>query len=232
MKTPIISVIIPAFNEENTIRFVLHGVHKVLQKIGVAYEVIVVNDGSTDKTAVAAKEHNVVLIDNPENSGKGSALRAGFSRAKGRFLVTMDADGSHQPSDIPYLVSPIMNGDDADAVTGSRFVDNLGRNSTTKLHLIGNRIINLVILLLTGRRISDSQCGFRAFRREVLKNIALTSTGYDVESEMTIKMLRSGLRIRETPIRCRERKSGSTRINSFSDGFGILKAILKSTFCA
>jgi len=231
MKDLLISVVIPAFNEEGSIGFVLQGVHDVLAGMGVGYEVVVVDDGSVDRTAEVAKDYNVVMIDNGGNLGKGTALRTGFLRAKGDIIVTMDADGSHHPEDIPRIVCPMINGYDVDATIGSRFVDDVGKRSTTRLHLLGNKVINLVTLFLTGRFVSDSQSGFRAFRREALRKLALGSSGYDIESEVVVKMLRNGFRIREIPIICKQRKYGTTRINSFGDGFRILKAILKATFC-
>ena len=96
---------------------------------------------------------------------------------------------------------------------------------------MGNRIINAAILLLTGRHTSDSQSGFRAFKRDALRELALSSSGYEIETEITVKLLRNGFRVSEVPIECRERVSGSTRISSFVDGFKILKEILRATFC-
>jgi len=232
MEDLLISVVIPAFNEEHNIGFVLQSTHEVLKKMGLPYEVIVVNDGSMDRTTDVAKEHNVILVNNGKNLGKGAALKAGFIRAKGQFVVTMDADGSHQPEDIPALLNPILKNDDVKATIGSRFVDDVGKNSTTKLHLIGNKIINALILFLLGRVISDSQSGFRAFKREALKKLALSSSRYEIESEMTIKMLKNDFIIREVPIRCKQRKAGSTKVNSFNDGFRIFKAIIKAIFCS
>ncbi|MDH5439948.1 MAG: glycosyltransferase family 2 protein [Candidatus Bathyarchaeota archaeon] len=231
LNEPFISVVIPAFNEELSIGSVLQGTREVLEKTGFSYEIIVVNDGSADRTAEVAREHDVVLVENDGNLGKGAALRAGFMKVRGEVIVMMDADGSHQPEDISRLICPVLRNGDAEVATGSRFVSEMGRNSTKKLHLVGNKLINTLILFLTGRYVSDSQSGFRAFRRDVLRRFALSSSGYEVESEMTIRMLKSGLRIREIPISCKQRKCGTTRINSFGDGFRILKAILKATFC-
>ena len=93
------------------------------------------------------------------------------------------------------------------------------------------QLINTVIFFLTGKYVSDSQTGFRAFRREVLKRLALWSTKFEIESELTVKMLKDGVRVREVPIRCMKRLRGNSKVNSFRDGFEIFKAILKANFC-
>lgn len=226
-----VSVVIPAFNEEDSIGFLLEGIHDVLKAMNLHHEIIVVDDGSFDRTAEIAKGHDVVLINNGRNLGKGYALRRGVLRAKGHFVVTMDADGSHEPGGVQLLLHQLLNGDDVDAVVGVRFHDDEGKRSTTRLHVLGNKIINVVILFLTGRYVSDSQSGFRGFRRDALKKLALSSSGFGIESEITIKLLRNGFRTKEVPIRCRKRVGGNTKISSFSDGFRILKVILRSVFC-
>jgi len=225
----LISVVIPAYNEGPNLGLVLRDTNNILQNMGFPYEIIVVNDGSQDNTADVARKHGVILINNDNNLGKGAALIKGFRRAKGNIVVTMDADGSHRAEDIPFLLSPMLNGGSVEAILGSRFVDDVGRRSTSNLHLIGNRIINALILMSTGRYISDSQSGFRAYKKNALGKIALHSTGFDIESEMTIKMLKKGFTIMEIPIRVDPRRNGFTRINSFQDGFNIVKTIIKAT---
>ena len=220
---------IPAYNEGPSLGLVLRDTNNILQNMGFPYEIIVVNDGSQDNTADIAKKHEVILINNDKNLGKGAALIKGFRRAKGNIVVTMDADGSHRAEDIPFLLSPMLNGGSVEAILGSRFVDDVGRRSTSNLHLIGNRIINALILMSTGRYISDSQSGFRAYKKNALGKIALHSSGFDIESEMTIKMLKKGFKFMEVPIRCDPRKNGFTRVNSFQDGFNIVKTIIKAT---
>ena len=226
----LISVIIPAYNEEPNLGLVLRDTKNILQNMGFPYEIIVVNDGSHDNTEGIARKYGVILINNDENLGKGAALIRGFRRARGNIVVTMDADGSHRAADIPFLLSPMLNGGSLEAIVGSRFVDEVGRRSTSCLHLIGNRIINALILMSTGRYISDSQSGFRAYKKNALGKIMLHSTGFDIESEMTIKMLKKGFKFMEIPIRCDPRMNGVTRVNTFQDGFNIVKTIIKATF--
>lgn len=230
LKVPSVTIVIPAYNEELSLGSVIEDAKNVLRKMGLSHEIIVVNDGSHDKTPDVARRCGVALINNVKNLGKGAALINGFRRAKGDVVVTMDADGSHKAEDIPFLLHPLINGESVEATVGSRFVYDMGKRSTSSLHLIGNRIINFLILFFTRRFISDSQSGFRAYRRSALWKIALHSSGFDIESEMTIKMLKKGFRIVEVPIRCDPRRNGLTRINSFKDGFNIVKAIVKATF--
>jgi len=230
LENPFLSVVIPAFNEEANLGFVLLNAHKVLKNLHHSYEIIVVNDGSNDSTADVASINGVILINNKQNLGKGGALKAGFVRARGSLIITMDADGSHLPQDIPNLIYPFLNGYDVDVTIGSRFMYQIGKNSTTKLHLIGNRIINFIILLLTGRFISDSQSGFRAFKKYIIKNLRIISSGYDIESEVLIKLLKKGYKVQEVPIWCQPRSNGFTYINPFKDGFNIVRTIIKATF--
>jgi glycosyltransferase involved in cell wall biosynthesis len=229
-KKPKISVVIPAFNEEASIGFVLDGVHTVLKSMNLPYEIIVVDDGSLDRTKEVAKARNVILIENGKNRGKGHALKRGLIQTKGELVVTMDADGSHKPKDISALLYPFFNGDDCDSVFSVRFHNHTGKMSTSKLHLIGNKIISAITLFITGKYISDTQSGFRVFKREILRNLALSSSRYEIESEILIKLLKNGHRIREVPIDCAGRFMGNTRISSFTDGLRILKVMLLSVF--
>jgi len=139
----VISVVIPAYNEERTIGEVLSKTIQVMENFGNPYEIIVVDDGSTDKTREAASSYKVTVLTNGINKGKGYALRKGFRHARGQIIVTLDADGSHDPKEIPKLIEPLHNG--ADIAAGSRFLGN-GKNSTTKLNKLGNKIINAIIM--------------------------------------------------------------------------------------
>ncbi len=221
---PTISVVIPAFNEEKTIEVILSRTLKTLEAIQFPFEVIVVDDGSIDKTAHLAYQSKVTVLVNGENQGKGHALQKGFRHAKGDILITMDADGSHRPEDLRKLVVPLLNG--ADVVFGSRFIDKGESNATKKLHLFGNRLFNLLIRLLTKKRITDSQTGFRGYKKKIIEQIEITSYGYDVETELTVKSLKNGYVVVEEPITFEKRKDGISHLHPLNDGFKILKAIL------
>jgi len=220
-----ISVVIPAYNEEKNIGEILSRTNKTMDSIGMPYEVIVVDDGSTDKTRFLAERQKATILTNGANRGKGHALQQGFKTAFGNIIITMDADGSHQPEEIPKLLKPmLLNG--TDVVSGSRFLGRRERGSVKRLHILGNHLFNLLILLLTKKRITDSQTGFRAFKKKVLEEIQLTSEGYQVETELTIKTLKNGYLIQEEPIICERRKDGCSHLNPLWDGFKIFKTIL------
>jgi glycosyltransferase involved in cell wall biosynthesis len=222
----LVSVIIPAFNEGTNLDGVLAAIERAVHSEGMPFEIIVVDDGSTDKTREIAVNHGAVVLSNWRNRGKGWALQKGFEKARGSIIVTMDADGAHDPAELGRLVSPIRNG--ADIVMGSRFLEGRGKDSTKRLHILGNNLINLLILLMTGRYVTDSQTGFRAFKREVVQDIDLTSNGYQVETEFTVKTLRNGNIVKEVPITIKRRQSGDSHVNPLLDGLKIFITIFRS----
>ena len=227
MEHSVISVVIPAYNEEKTIGEVLSKTIQVMENFGNPYEIIVVDDGSTDKTREAASSYKVTVLTNGINKGKGYALRKGFRHARGQIIVTLDADGSHDPKEIPKLIEPLYNG--ADIAAGSRFLGN-GKNSTTKLNRLGNKIINAIIMTLTGRYVTDSQTGFRAIKREVLERLNLNSERYEIETELTVKGLKNGFRYVEVPIDCKKRRYHCSKLRLIVDSAKILETILRAKF--
>jgi glycosyltransferase involved in cell wall biosynthesis len=226
MNDNIVSVIIPAYNEEETIEEILLRTNKTMENLGFPYEIIVVDDGSTDKTRLLAERQKATILNYGTNKGKGYALRTGIQKATGNIIITMDADGSHQPEEIPQLVKPLLSG--VDIVAGSRFLGNRENGSIKKLNILGNNIFNLLILLLTKKQITDSQTGFRALKKKVFQEIEITSEGYQIETELTVKTLRNGYTIQEEPITCEKRRNGLSHLNPLSDGFKIFKTILKT----
>jgi glycosyltransferase involved in cell wall biosynthesis len=228
-KLSLVSVVIPAYNEEKTLRSVIQRAHQILQDLGLPYEILVVDDGSTDETARIASQSGAVLVSNGINRGKGHSLCMGIEKSKGSIVVTMDADGSHQPEEIPKLVLPILKSPYADAVIGSRFLGNLEKSAMSNLHFVGNKIIGLTMRLLTGTWITDSQSGFRAYRRGVFDSMKIKSNGFDIETELTIKALVNGFTLAEVPITCMRRVDSVSRLNTFRDGFAIFRTIFESS---
>jgi len=124
------------------------------------------------------------------------------------------------------LINPLFNG--ADIVAGSRFLGD-GRNHTSKLHMLGNYLINMTIMVLTRKIITDSQTGLRAFKKDFLQKISLDSYGYEIETEITVKSLKNGFKLKEVPVSCERRRYSISKLRILSDGFKILKTILKSS---
>ena len=224
MQNSVISVVIPAYNEEKTIGNVIEETIQIMDAVGLPYEIIVVDDGSSDRTKEVASRYKVAVLSNGKNRGKGYALRKGFQQAQGDIIVTIDADGAHNPKEIPSLINPLFNG--SDIVAGSRF---LGKENepASKLHLFGNNLINTTIMVLTRKKITDSQTGLRAFKKEFLQKICLESNGYEIETEITVKGLKNGFAFQEVPISCKRRKYNVSKLKIVSDGFKILRTILK-----
>lgn len=220
-----VSVIVPALNEQETIGNVISDTILVMESLKMPYELIVVDDGSTDDTRQIATTYKATVLSNEENRGKGYSIRKGLKHAGGDIIVTIDSDGAHRPEEIPSLIQPLLNG--VDIVAGSRFLGR-GKGWTSRLNLLGNSLFNTVIMLLTGKRVTDSQTGFRAFRKEFADKISLESNGYEIEAEITVKGLKNGFVVQEVPISCYKRKNGTSKIRALSDGIKILKTILRA----
>ncbi len=223
---PLISVIIPVFNEELTISGVVERVRVVLQKIGIKYEIIVIDDFSTDRSLELSKRRGVKVYSLRKHLGKGYALRAGFTKAKGEIIITIDSDGSHRPEELTLLLTPILQ-DKADLVIGSRYLSQKPA-AAKKLNAIGVRLFNLLIKVFTRAEVTDSQSGYRVMKSAVLRNMSLKSSEYEIESEMLVKTARHGFRIREVPISFEQRTYGKSRLDPMVDGFKILLSIVSA----
>jgi glycosyltransferase involved in cell wall biosynthesis len=219
-----LSVVVPVFNEEPTLENIVSRLKKVLEETGFKYEVVVVDDCSTDNSLDVARRQGVRVFQLKQHMGKGYALRAGFAKAKGNLVATIDSDGSHLPEELPLLLIPIMQGR-ADLVIGSRFLNN-GAGTTQKINKIGNHLFNNLIKILTGNPISDSQSGYRVMNRRVLESMKLKSGEYEIESEMLVKSACKRFRISEVPITYQQRTYGRSGIDPLRDGLKILASIL------
>jgi len=187
MKT---AIIIPAYNATSTLNLLLAR----LMEFAPKHDIIVIDDGSSDSTAEAAKLSGVELIIHQHNKGKGAALRSGFELALNKdceAVITIDADGQHDPKYIPALVDTMDTGR-WDIVVGSR------RNEFDRMSFaryLSNSITTTVVSILAGTRISDSQSGYRSIRTSVLKSVKLKTSRYQMESELLIKAARQGFKI-------------------------------------
>ncbi|MHC1599060.1 MAG: glycosyltransferase family 2 protein [Candidatus Methanofastidiosia archaeon] len=187
---PKVSVIIPAYNVEDTVADVVSGCDK-------SYEVIVVDDGSTDKTYERATSTRAQVIRHQKNMGKGQAMLTGASHAKGSIIVFIDADMQHLPEDIPKLVLPIQKGH-CDMAIGSRLLGS--RSKMPMLRRVSNSISTRLIQLRTRHKILDTQSGFRAIRKEAIEKMPLKSKRFAIETEMLICAAKLNVRIVEVPI--------------------------------
>jgi glycosyltransferase involved in cell wall biosynthesis len=223
----LVSVVIPVFNEELTIGDIVSRTKKTLEKMGVTFEVLVVDDGSDDSSADIAEERKASVL-RTTHQGKGYALRSGFRHAKGEFVITLDADGSHKPEEIPLVLRYLVE-DSADFVVGSRFSKSeTNKTKIPKINRTGNKLFNNLTRYLTGVKITDSQSGFRAIKASLINRMKLRSRGYEVESEMLVKALRMDARVKETSISFDQRTVGNSKLDPIQDGARILYAIIAS----
>lgn len=199
MKT--LSVVVPAYNEERFLGALLERIRAVdLARLGLEAEVLVVDDGSTDRTAeIAAAAPGVALLRQGRNQGKGSAVRAGIARARGDFVMIQDADLEYEPEDyLPMLEALLESG--ADAVYGSRYLLAGRHPEQSWAAYLGGRSLSLVAWLLTGARLSDTVTALKLFRREAVSDLELETTGFETDHEITARLCAAGARIREVPI--------------------------------
>ncbi|MCF8123554.1 MAG: glycosyltransferase family 2 protein [Desulfarculaceae bacterium] len=185
-----------------------------LKEIMALREILVVDGHSTDGTQEIFRELGINFIaDN--GKGKGSAIRQAISQVKGDIIVFIDADGSHDPADIPRLIKPILDGE-CDHVTGSRMKggsDELHGDFSKFVRMIGSDIITLGINYRFGVRLTDSQNGFRAIRREAAQRLGLKEDITTIEQEMIIKTLKAGFRMGEVATHEYKRKGGESKIS-------------------
>ena len=218
-----VSVVIPTKNEAPNIGWVLEHMHPIVD------EVIVVDGLSTDGTVEAARlaRPDVVIVDQPR-PGKGEALRAGFAAATGDLVVMLDADGSMDPDEIVRFVEQLVDGHDF--VKGSRYLPGGGTADITLMRTVGNRGLTQLANLLFRTRYTELCYGYMAFRRSRIDQLGLTSTGFEIETEIVVKAQRAGLAIVEIPSYESPRRNGSSNLNTFRDGWRVLRTLLRHRF--
>lgn len=227
LQIPVISVIMPAFNEEKAVGVLIDRILNVLKQITNNFEIIVIDDGSKDQTLDICREKRVITIHNRYNCGKGYALREGFKLARGDIILTIDSDGEHHPEEIPLIIQPILEGK-VEAVFGTRFAQKHKIPITTVVNSFGNKFFNFLIRRLTNRKFTDTQCGFRAFKKACLSKLTLESFGYEIETEMIVKLAQQNIPFCEIPVSSRITYFRKSNINRFLDGFRILLTIFKT----
>jgi glycosyltransferase involved in cell wall biosynthesis len=204
--------LIAAFNEEERIADVVKGtaVH--------AAPVVVIDDGSTDRTASKAREAGAVVLEHGENRGKGCALRTGLDYALAQpcsHVLFLDADLQHDPSEIPRLVSRAAQGP-GDFVLGER---EFRREAMPAARYHSNVIGSAILSRFIGTDVSDSQSGFRLIRANLLRQVQLTGTGYEIETEMLIKLVRAGAALDRVTLRRLDYQSARSKMRPVRDTF-------------
>lgn len=220
--SPTVTVVVPALNEGENLPY-------VLPKIDHQHEVLLVDGRSTDNTCeIAPLLHPRVQVLQQRGRGKGDALRTGFQAATGEVIVSIDADGSTDPLEIPAFVGALVAG--ADFVKGSRFLQGAGTEDMPFYRKLGNRALTFMVRALFGGRYSDLCYGFNAFWRDVVHLLDVQTDGFEVETAVNIRALREGLRVVEVASFESRRIHGTAKLRAFPDGWRVLKTILRERF--
>jgi dolichol-phosphate mannosyltransferase len=228
-----LSIIIPVFNEEKTVSRLINKVYKV--SLPVKKEIIVVDDGSTDKTNSLIDKNKVKLVTHSKNRGKGAAIRSGLRMATGDYILIQDADLEYDPNLIPLLLKPIIE-NKAKIVYGTRLNRGLhlhGEESNPRfvLHYFGNRALSFLASILFGQWLTDIETCYKLFPKKALKGINLRSNHFNFEPEITAKLIKEGYKIHEVSITAvpRGMKEGK-KLRTFHDGSIALFSLIKYRF--
>jgi glycosyltransferase involved in cell wall biosynthesis len=222
-----ITFLIPAYNEARTIGDLLDRI----AELGMDYEAIVVDDGSTDATPEIVRSHAQldvrVQLLSKRNGGKGSAIRYGIPHCQGDVVVIQDADLEYDPRDVPALIEPIESGV-ADVVYGSRLSGGKPQRAYLFWHMIGNRFLSLVTGVLFNTTLTDMETGYKAFRLDALRQLHLTEDRFGIEPEITGEICRRQMRIYETPIAYFGRTYAEGKKITWRDGFRALFVLART----
>lgn len=220
-----LSVIVPVYNEAPTVKKVLDQLVKVKE----VKEVVIVNDGSTDNTEKEIKKVKSKKIQyfKKKNGGKGSAVRLGLSKVTGDYTLIQDADLEYDPREIPLLLEP-LDREGVEVVYGSRFI---GAHSNLLFwHRVGNDFLNFLVNLLYNTTLSDMETCYKLLPTKVFKNLKISANAFDMEPEITCKLLRKGYKIFEVPITYVGRDFSEGKKITWRDGLDAFRVILGIRF--
>ncbi|HEY9078550.1 glycosyltransferase family 2 protein [Magnetovibrio sp.] len=227
-----LSVVIPCYNEEQTLADVVAKVGSA-DCAGLDLEIVIVDDCSADNSAAIAEtlansDHRVRLIRHPINQGKGAALRTGFTAASGDLVIVQDADLEYDPADYVKLLAPILNGE-ADVVYGSRFLDRGATEAHYLLHGLANRFLTGLSNLLTGLKLTDMETCYKLVPKRLLDQITITENRFGIEPEITAKLahMKPKPRLVEVPVSYINRSYAEGKKIGWKDGVSAIRCILK-----
>ncbi len=234
MKT--LSIIIPVYNEEKTVKDVIEKVQSIKLNYEIKKELIIVNDGSKDSTdkvlqKIIKEYDNIKYTKHNKNQGKGAAIRTAISNCDGDIILIQDSDLEYNPEDYNNLLKPIIE-NKASVVYGSRFLKTklklFGKNKTLHpSHYFGNKLLTLLTSLLFRQKITDMETGYKVFKSSVIKNIKLEANRFEIEPEITSKIMKSKYQIYEVPISFNPRKFEEGKKITWKDGIEALFYLLK-----
>jgi len=216
-------ILIPAFNEAKRIAAVISGIENVLPDA----DILVVNDGSRDDTASTARQAGAIVVSHPYNMGYGAAIQTGYKYARDKgydFLVQLDADGQHDPTCIPTLLAPVINGT-TDICIGSRFLGNSYRPPFSRR--VGMALFRWIVSMVTGMSVTDTTSGFQAFNRDVIRFFSTDVFPVDYpDADMLIMLHRAGFRMAEVPVRMFENSEGKSMHSGLKPLYYMFKMLL------
>lgn len=234
MTTGKLSIIVPCYNEEHSIRAMLDRVMSASLPSGISKEIIIVNDCSTDRSVAVVEDfikahpqEEIRLFHHERNSGKGAALHTGIAKATGSFVVIQDADLEYDPEEYKILLQPVLDGF-ADVVYGSRFTGGRPHRILFFWHTIGNKFLTFLSNMFTNLNLTDMETCYKLFRREIIQSLKLQEKRFGFEPEVTAKMARvPGVRIYEVGISYYGRTYAEGKKINWKDGFRAIYCILK-----
>ena len=227
----LLSIIVPVYNEVRTVLAVIDRLQAI--DLPVAREILVINDGSTDGTrevlegGIRDPGSGIRVIHVQPNAGKGAAIRRGFNEARGTIVAIQDADLELDPQQLSGLVTPIVSGE-ADVVYGSRFL--AGRPAAPWITIAANRMLTATTNLLFGASITDMETCYKIMRTEVARSLKLDANRFDIEPQITARLLRSGQRIHELPVKFEPRSRAQGKKIGWRDGVRAIEVLVRERF--
>jgi len=221
----VVSLAAPAFNEEHCIADVVRDWKRTFDAAGIAAEFVVCNDGSRDRTGailrdLAEEVPELQVVGGPENYGYGRAMSTAISACRGQYIATLDSDGQFDPADILKFLEHIASAE-ADGAMGYRV-----KKSDTFARVLADRCLNLIVRVLFGTRLRDTNCALKVIRRERLQSLRLEATGFPLPTEICLRLEAAGGRWIECPVNHRDRLAGESKLRVWRTGWRMLWFLL------